>query len=313
MNWDSEIEFLEDFFKKAFGRKNIECFEGKISLNCGKNFRQFLAESFFLGILISLFCLSGLIFLEFRIFMAIAIAICAFFAPLFFGFFFQNFLFERNKIEMEKMVPDVLLAASAFPHGTSFEEILQNISPRDFGLIGKEFEKALLEIRKGSTVESAFESLKKRNKSRIIDRTANLLVQGYNSGAELNQIFRETAEDLLETNAVLRDRASAMIVEKYTLLLAGGFIVPLVLGLLVGLVSKMNFFSFGDLNFGMSLEQRRQLFEASLFANQIYLFEYALLSSAFAAFQENDKKNFILYAVLLVPLGFAVYNIAKAL
>ena len=299
------------FIEKAFGKKNISNFEEKLLLNCGDCFENFLEKNFFRGILASIAVFTALILLKTPFKTSFVFSIASFFAPLFFSFFCQQYFFEKSKKEKENHVPDVLLTAASFPEGSSFEKIIDYIGKNDYGLLSVEFKKASLEIKKGNTVENALNSMKQRNKSRIIDRMACLLIQGYNAGGKTEKIFRETAEDLLETNAVLRERSSAMIVEKYTLLLAGGLIVPLVLGLIVSLVSKMNF-SFTEISFGLSAEQRKALFEAALFSNQAYLLEYSVIASAFASFQDNDKKNFLVYCAILAPLSFAVYSIAKS-
>jgi len=299
------------FLEKFLGEKNILDFEEKMQLNCGKNFEQFFEKNLFLGVLAAITVFTAMVLLKNPARISIIASIASFFVPFLLEFFLQQYLFEKNKKDKEKLVPDVLLTAASFPEGSSFEKIIEYIGKNDYGLLSEEFKKASLEIKKGNTPESAFNSMKKRNKSRIIARMANLLIQGYNAGGKTEKIFRETAEDLLETNAILRERASAMVVEKYTLLFAGGIIVPLVLGLIVSLVSKMNF-SFAEISFGLSTEQRKELLEAALFSNQVYLLEYSIIASAFASFQDNDKKNFIVYCAVLLPLSFAVYSIAKS-
>lgn len=303
-----DLAFL---IEKMAGKKSVGEFEEKLLLNSNKTFQEFVEKNFFCGIIFGFAAIFLAVWLKFA-FTIIAVGFFAgFFLPFVAGFFYQNYLFEKNRSDKEKFVPDALLIAGSFPNGTPLETIFSNLSKDNCGKLSLEFEKALLEIRKGSTVENALNSLKKRNKSKIIDRAMNLFIQGYNSGAELSQIFRETAEDILETNSILRERASAMVVEKYTLLVAGAVVVPLILGLLVGMVSKMDFNLFSE-SFGLSVQQRKSILEAALFSNQVYLVEYAFLASVFAAFQENDKKKAMVYAAILVPLSLIVYNLAKA-
>jgi len=223
----------------------------------------------------------------------------------------QFYFDEKNKREKEKLIPDVLLQASVFPQGTSMIKIIDYLGKANYGLLSKEFEMALNEIEKGSSIEEALNNLSKRNNSSIISRAMNLLIQGHESGADMGKVFKETAEDILETQSILRERNSNTIIQKFTLLLAGGIIVPLVLGLLVKLVSGMNFSGIEEIGFGASLADRSLLLSTALLANQLYIAEFAILASIFVALQEGNPKKSILYALLLLPLSLIVYNFAK--
>ena len=72
----------------------------------------------------------------------------------------------------------------------------------------------------------------------------------------------------------------------------------------------MNFSFISELGLGASELERKQLFDASILANYLYIFEYALLASVFAAWQENNSSKAIIYAIILVPLSLWAYFIA---
>ncbi len=237
-----------------------------------------------------------------------------FFACLFFPgimhYFFQLFLFEKNKREKENLVPDILLQASIFPKGTPITKIMQYVSESGYGLMSKEFRKAFLETEKGKTTEEALKGISKRSKSKIISRAINLLIQGNNSGAEMNKVFKEAAEDILETQSIIRERIASTLIQKYTLILAGGIIVPLLLGILTGFVKNMNFYGISELGLGMQETQRNAVISSALTANQFYIIEFALIASFFIAQQEGNAKKALIYSVVLIPLGIACYNLA---
>jgi hypothetical protein len=239
--------------------------------------------------------------------------IASLFLPIGFWYFFLLLRAEYQKQQKEALVPDLLLSCSSFPKGTDSMAFFRFGSSAHFGLLGKEFEKASLEIRHGASVEQALHGMKKRCKSRVIERMADLLLLGYESGADLSKVFRETAEDLFETRFLLQERQAVLLVQKYTILLAGGLIVPIVLGLVSGLVQQLDFSSLASLEIGLDAGQRKELLEAAGLGTVLYLLEYSLLASFFVANQEGNWKKGILYSAVLLPIGFVGFWIAKGI
>ena len=239
------------------------------------------------------------------------LSVPAFFLPAALGYFYILYLAEERKRKIEEEVPDLLLLASSMPAGTGVGKVIGFMASTAKGPLSEEFRVALRQMANGMPVHEALFSMKKRNKSKPLARALDLIISALNTGAEMNAVFRETAEDFLETNSILRERSANMTVEKYTLLLAGGIVVPLVLGLITGMVVGMDFSTISELGVGMSERQREALVAASMLANIIYIAEYALLASAFVAFQEGVQKKAIVYAAVLLPLGMLVYFIGR--
>ncbi|MFA6269501.1 MAG: hypothetical protein WC652_06805, partial [archaeon] len=169
------------------------------------------------------------------------------------------------------------------------------------------------EINNGASAEEALTHLKELNQSATYSRVIDLFLQGYKSGAKISELLKETAEDLLETKAIIKERQAVMLVTKYTLLLASGLIVPAILGSIIGLVSGLNFDSLGELSFGISSTERKVLFNSAIGGTTIYLFEYAAISAFFLAQQEGNKKNFWIYGAILTPIAAGIFFLAKSL
>lgn len=237
--------------------------------------------------------------------------LAAFLAPIGFWFFFLLLKSEHQKRRKEDQVADLLLSCSAFPKGTDTITLLRFGASNHFGLLGNEFEIVCAEIKAGASIENALYNVKKRCKSKVLDRMVDLLVLGYESGADLSTVFRETAEDLFETRFLLQERHATLLVEKYTILVAGGLIVPIVLGLVSGMMQQLDFSALEGLEIGLNSVERDSLQAAALLGTHFYLVAYALIAAFFVGHQEGNWKKGILYAAILVPVGLLGFYLAK--
>ncbi|MDO8647889.1 MAG: type II secretion system F family protein [Candidatus Diapherotrites archaeon] len=300
--------------EKFFGKEKAEDFEAMLLQNNPRNsLKKFFESSLAEGALILLLGLALAFELQLGEEFLFALPIIAFIVPLFANYFFQSLVFEKRKREIEEAVPDVLLQAASMPSNSSFSNIAEYLSRQDFGSLSKEFEKAKLEVEKGAAVQEALGNISKRCNSPIVERMALLLKQGFESGNDLSSVFRETAEDIIETRTILKERSAALALQKMTLLFAGALIVPLVLGLISGLIKGFDFAQVSELGIGLAEAQRKELIQTALTTSQLYIIEFAILASIFAAFIDSNLKKSVIYAALLIPAGLAAFYIAGAL
>jgi len=311
------VELFEKVIRNFVTEQKLKNFEAKLFLNHSKmkNLRGYLKWSIIEGLFLMIFGMitfAQLFNIEEKLDLFSLISIACFFAPFALNYLFADILFEKRKRKKEDLLSDLLLEASVFCDGTSSNQLIRRISESDFPLLKEDFVRAHNEINNGASTEEALVRIKELNQSKTYSRVIDLFLQGYKSGAKLSQVLKETAEDLLETKAIIKERQAVMLVTKYTLLLASGIIVPAILGLIIGLVSGMNFDSLGDLSFGISAAERKVLFLTAISGTTIYIFEYASISSFFLALQEGNKKNFWIYAMVLVPVSLLVFFTAKS-
>ena len=303
---------LEKFFETVFGKRAMRSFCGKLLCVKGRTFESFVSENLLSGAGLAA-AFFGVLFLPKvpapHIFIA---CLALLLAPLTLRSFAVLYRFGLRHRAMEEMIPDLLLQASVFPPKTPVTKTLEAFASEEFGELGMEFGRCAAEITAGKSIGTTFADFSDRADSPVVNRALNLLLHGYESGADMSAVFRETAEDLLETASAFRERQAALLVEKYTLLFAGAVIVPAILGLIISMVSGMHFSEFAEFGIGLPAEQRKQLFDAAVLGSQAYIAEYAILASAFLGFQEKDWKKGVLYAAFMLPAGFIAYFAAGA-
>jgi len=272
---------------------------------------DFLRKSAISGAALFLIALSALLYFKVDALYITIIPFSAFFIPFAAYYIFAYYIFDSRRKKIEKCIPDLLLHAASFPKGTSISTIIKKLGMGDYEELSQEFRKAHSEILKGAAPEKAFSNMKQRNKSKVLERAIDLIIDGMGSGANASLVFRDAAEDIMETNSIIRERSASLVVQKYTLLIAGALIVPMVLGLVTKTVTGLDFGTLAELELGMPVAERAALLEAATFAGQVYIAEYVIIASVFVAFFESDLKKAVIYAAVLLPLSIISFNVVQ--
>ncbi len=140
----------------------------------------------------------------------------------------------------EKALPDVLeLIASNIRSGLTTERALFASARPEFGMISEELRNASKEIMSGQRMENALMELPTKIKSKVLERSIWLLVQGIKSGGEIANLLIQLSTDLREENAI-KEEISANI-SMYVILIFSAAIIgaPLLFGissLIVGIL-----------------------------------------------------------------------------
>jgi len=224
----------------------------------------------------------------------------------------EFFLQERRKRKKEESVPQVLLQASIFPRGTPVSKIVEYLAVNGKGPVGIEFGRAFGAMERGASAKEALEGMAKRNSGKFFSEAIEMLLVAEESGAEMNSAFREKAEEVIEVQSIMKERLSMLSIQRATLLLGGGIIVPFILGLLSGMALSFSSTEFLQI-MGGNIVERMELLEAAVFSNQAFVIEYAIISSLFLSFIEGRPRKVFLYSAFLVPLGAASFHAAMSI
>jgi len=217
---------------------------------------------------------------------------------------------KKRKREVEKELTPCLYHASSIASYQNTEKVLKEIS-KGHGELSKEFKKTHREIETGETVKKALKNMKDRNNSNLVKRAIQVLINGHESGTDLSKSLEETAEEAKKLHEIKRKRALSTTVEKYTLLLAGGVIVPFILGTLTSVIGSLELGSIAHIGIGTTQQVREQIKNNATKGNQIYIAIYSIIASLFVAYQEKEMEKAALYITILLPVALLIFNTAR--
>ena len=216
-------------------------------------------------------------------------------------YFFLEYLQDEKRREIGRELPAALFQMASFPRGSPLEKMIASASGPG-GALPREFEKIRRRILAGESVPSALAHAS-RGQPPAFSRALSLLAQGYQSGADLSQPLQTLVEDALELRSIAAESASALALQKYTLLAGSAIILPGVLAILLSLVST--------LSAGQQTAESAPLAPAFEFSMQAYLVVFAALSSAFIAHSEAAGRKAVLYFCVLAPVSLLAFNAVR--
>lgn len=225
-------------------------------------------------------------------------------------YFLLLMLAELKDKEIEDYLPDALLYASMMEYGVPMEKIIDNIASSGYKKLSDEFAIASRQIRAGTGVLQAFEDMRARNNSMLLDRVITLLAQCYKTGKDVHVAIRETAEDIFELNIVAKEQSASLSMQKYTILIGGCILVPTILAIVINVVSSIEA-PYTTTVSAASAVTGSLLLNAAADAVRAYLIIYVLLASFFVAYQEGRTRTFIGYAILFVPLVLLIFSFVR--
>jgi len=216
--------------------------------------------------------------------------------------------FEKNTQTMEKQAGEALLILSSIPHTESFVSQLEWVSTITPQPLRETWKKMTQTIQQGKNPEEAFELLFHARNSSILESVSSLMKQTYESGNPFGTRARELAQKIMTHHSSLHERRSVLLVEKYTILFAGGILVPFLLGILTGVVSSLPFTT----NTSLIPEGADALFTTALQGVRGYLLLYACIAGLFVGMQEDKWGEGMAYSLILLPSAQIIYMIGSA-
>lgn len=212
---------------------------------------------------------------------------------------------ENDTHTLEQQSADGLRVLASIPHTLSFRDQLSWVAQTSQNPIQKEWATLLARIGAGKNPAEALGDWCSGRASPILDSVRTLLARTYSAGTPFGTPALTLAEEITQHHASLHERRAVLLVEKYTILLAGGLLVPFLLGILAGVVGVL------PISSEFTSPQAPALFETALMSMRGYLFLYAILAGLFVGYQDGKPAQSLLYILILLPSAQLAYTLGN--
>lgn len=223
-------------------------------------------------------------------------------------YFYSDYERQKRTAEVERFVPHAAMQLASLPASASCDLVVRQLAEGGFGVLSSEFALVRRRMDAGASFKAAVSRSEKAVGSLLYSRFASLLALSYRSGGDVSKAFKSFADTAFSLQNLRREAASALAFQKYTLIAAGGFIVPVILALLFNVVASLE----ADPSLvGVSLEKRNALTGAVVLGNYLYLSAFSVIASLFLAKMDSSVKKAVLYFSLLFFTSLAVFTLVR--
>jgi archaeal flagellar protein FlaJ len=225
-----------------------------------------------------------------------------FFAPFIIIFTWLFFMMERRVDSIEQNTPDFLRQISSLLRsGVGIETAMEDISKHGKGPLTDELKRAVIEIKIGSTFEDALLSMGERLRSKNLDRTFRMILEGRKVGGSLADVIETVAEDLRAILALKRERRANVMMSVMFLIISAIIAAPFALGMI------MTYSAFIG-----SLGKANPLLDASVTAAGGYILIHSIIAGILIGIvMYGSARKGIKYSIILAPLALLIFYVIK--
>ena len=212
------------------------------------------------------------------------------------------FSMERRVDTIEQTTPDFLRQiASLLRAGVGIETALEDISKQGGGPLNDELKRAVIEIKIGSSFEDALLSMGERLKSKTLDRTFRMILEGKRVGGSLSDVIETVAEDLRAVLALKRERKANVMMSVMFLVIAAVIAAPFAMGMIM-------IYS----NFIESLGKTNPLLDAATLSASGYIIIHSIIAGLLIGIVlYGSARKGVKYALILVPVAYGLFYLIK--
>jgi len=221
---------------------------------------------------------------------------------------FSNYLFAIKRKKLENALVDEILRLSSLPRNNDIQTIFKYLSSSRNKAISYEFTNMYNKLKKGHKLRNLFKDLKKKYSSELLDQFLDLILFSTTTGTVSINDYQNVVKNFLKSKELIDERKAMLLMQKYTIIIAGGLIVPGILGVVISLINKLG----GTLNLSsLGIVTSSALYSVSYYCSLIYIVEYVIISSIYLSLLENNSKKILFYLLILLPVSLLMFFIAK--
>jgi len=147
---------------------------------------------------------------------------------------------DSRAAEMEKVLPDALqLMAANVRAGMTVDKAIWLSARPEFGILEEEIKRVGAKTVGGKTIKEALIEMTTRIKSRILDRTVKLIIEGIESGGELAPLLEETSDNIRTTQAMRKEIKTSVTAYSIFILFAAVLGAPMLFAISLFFVEVM--------------------------------------------------------------------------
>jgi hypothetical protein len=222
-------------------------------------------------------------------------------------FLFKDYLFSLKIKNLDNGLVDDILRISSVVRSNDLKVILSKLAASNNKLISREFTLVLTKINKGHNPKYIFKSLKDKYNSELLSKFLDLLDYSVSTGTVTSKDYKNIVNDFLRSREIIDERNSILLMQKYTIIFAGGVIVPGILGVVISLVRSLT--GIVDISV-VGLTSSASLFLVSYYCSIIYIIEYVVISAVYLAHLDDNSKKFLLYLCFLLPTSLLIFFVS---
>ncbi len=211
-------------------------------------------------------------------------------------------LMERRIDTIEQTTPDFLRQISSLLRaGVGLETAIEDVARHGAGPLNDELKRAVIEIKISRSFEDAMLSMSERLKSKNLDRTFRMIIEGRKAGGSLADVIETVAEDLRAVLALKRERKANVMMSVMFLVVAAIIAAPFALGMI------MTYSAFIE-----ELGKKNPLLDAAVTAAGGYIIIHSIIAGLLiGVIMYGSAKKGVKFAVPLAILAFGIFYVIK--
>ena len=180
---------------------------------------------------------------------------------------------------------------------------MEDISKHGKGPLYDELKRTVIEIKIGSTFDESLLSMGERLKSKNLDRTFRMILEGRRVGGSLADVIETVAEDLRAVLSLQRERRANVMMSVMFLVIAAIIAAPFALGMI------MTYSSFIEV-----IGKPNVLQDAAMMSATGYIVIHSIIASLLIGIvMYGSARKGVKYALLLVPAAYAIFYVITRL